>query len=79
MKNKYVLYLLLCGMLLYFAVPRINVFAVGVEGLFAISWLMFALFVIAGNLIGLLFNMRRQSEIQKIRDKRKYPKQSRSY
>ncbi|WP_369425920.1 hypothetical protein [Cytobacillus pseudoceanisediminis] len=54
-KNRYLLCLLLCGLLLYYAAPRMGVFNGGTEGIFAISWLALALFVIAGNLTALLF------------------------
>lgn len=54
-KNRYLLCLLVGGLLLYFAVPRLNVLSEGVEGLFSISWLAFAIIVIAGNLTALLY------------------------
>lgn len=56
MHNRLLLCLLLCSVLLYYGVPRLNVGAEGLEGIFAISWLAFALVVISGNLIGLLYN-----------------------
>ena len=59
-KNRYVLCLLASGMLLYYAVPRLSVSSTGVEGIFAITWLLFALMVIAGNLTGLLYTPRNQ-------------------
>ena len=49
-------------MLLYFAVPRLSVSSAGVEGIFAITWLLFALMVIAGNLTGLLYTPGSQKE-----------------
>ncbi|WP_042354804.1 hypothetical protein [Bacillus rubiinfantis] len=54
-KNRYLLCLLLCGVMLYFAVPRLSIRAEGVEGVFTISWLLFALIVVAGNFSALLF------------------------
>ena len=54
-KNRYIICLLVSGMLLYYAVPRLSVSSAGVEGIFAIAWLLFALMVIAGNLTGLLY------------------------
>ncbi|KON90236.1 hypothetical protein AF332_08090 [Sporosarcina globispora] len=54
-KNRYLLCLLLCGLMLYYAAPRMGVFNGGTEGIFAISWLALALFVIAGNLTALLY------------------------
>ncbi|MDR4889227.1 hypothetical protein RGU12_17070 [Fredinandcohnia sp. QZ13] len=56
MHNRLLLCLLLCGVLLYYGVPRLSIGAEGLEGIFAISWLVFALIVVSGNLIGLLYN-----------------------
>ncbi|MFS0865260.1 hypothetical protein [Fredinandcohnia sp. 179-A 10B2 NHS] len=55
MHNRLLLCLLLCGVLLYYGVPRLSIGAEGLEGIFAISWLAFALIVISGNLIGILY------------------------
>ena len=66
-KNRYLLCLLASGMLLYYAVPRLSVFSSGVEGVFAVTWLLFALMVIAGNLTGLLYTPVNQKK-QQIRD-----------
>ena len=59
-KNRYLLCLLLSGLLLYYAVPQLTVSSPGVEGVFAYAWLGFALMVIAGNLAGLLYTPKRQ-------------------
>ncbi|GHH97286.1 hypothetical protein [Neobacillus kokaensis] len=59
-KNRYLLCLLLCGFMLYFAVPRLSVTAEGAQGVFGIVWLAFALMVIAGNLTALLYAPKRQ-------------------
>lgn len=58
-KNRYLLCLLLCGFMLYFAVPRLTVTAEGAQGVFAIVWLSFALMVMAGNLTALLYSPKR--------------------
>jgi accessory gene regulator protein AgrB len=63
-KNRYILCLLVSGMLLYYAVPRLSVFSSGAEGVFAITWLLFALMVIAGNLTGLLYTPGNQKKQQ---------------
>lgn len=55
MNHRYLLCLLICALLLYFALPRLSPQASGLEGAFAISWLAFALLVLAGNLSALLF------------------------
>ncbi|MBY0124074.1 hypothetical protein [Bacillus sp. S/N-304-OC-R1] len=60
-KNRYLLCLLLCGLLLYFAVPRLDIFSDGLKGIFALSWLAFALIVIAGNLTALLYSPKKSS------------------
>lgn len=78
-KNKYILYLLLCGVMLYFAVQQLNVFASGVEGVFAIVWLTFALFVIAGNMVGLLFSTSQKTTRHATIEKNKLNKRLRSY
>lgn len=54
-KNRYLLCLLGCGAMLYYALPRLDVFEEGKAGVFAISWLVLCLFVIAGNLSALLY------------------------
>ena len=63
-KNRYIICLLVSGMLLYFAVPRLSVSSAGVEGIFAIAWLSFALIVISGNLTGLLYTPRSKKKQQ---------------
>jgi len=54
-KNRYLLCLLFSGLLLYYAVPRLSIYSTGAEGVFTLSWLLFAIIVIAGNLTGLLY------------------------
>ncbi|PAE41871.1 hypothetical protein [Bacillus sp. 7884-1] len=75
-KNRYLLCLLLCGFMLYFAVPRLSVFAKGLEGVFAISWLAFALIVLAGNLTAMLYSPKKGA---KKRQALRINKKSRSY
>lgn len=71
-KNRYLLCLLLCGLMLYAAVPRLTVNLDGTEGIFGLVWLLFALMVLAGNLTGLLYSPKRQSNsVQVDRTKRK--------
>ncbi|MCH1627978.1 hypothetical protein [Fredinandcohnia quinoae] len=55
MYNRLLLCLLICGVLLYYGVPQLSIGAEGLEGIFAFAWLVFALIVISGNLIGLLY------------------------
>ncbi|WP_449621472.1 hypothetical protein [Robertmurraya sp. Marseille-Q9965] len=54
-KNRYLLCLLACGVMLYYALPKLSVTADGMAGIFSISWLVLCLFVIAGNLSALLY------------------------
>lgn len=61
-KNRYLLCLLLCGFMLYIAIPKLSVTAEGTQGVFAITWLAFALIVIAGNLTGILYSPKKQGQ-----------------
>ncbi len=74
-KNRYLLCLLLCGLMLYYAAPRMGVFNGGTEGIFAISWLALALFVIAGNLTALLYAPKRAAvlgkQVRKLADRKR--------
>ncbi len=51
----------------------------GVEGVFAITWLLFALMVIAGNLTGLLYTPGKQRKKQSSDDQVKKRMKSRHY
>lgn len=53
---RYIICLLLAGAMLYYAVPRLDIYSGGAEGIFTLSWLAFALIVIAGNLTALLYS-----------------------
>jgi hypothetical protein len=75
-KNRYLLCLLLCGFMLYFAVPRLTVNVEGAQGLFSLAWLLFALIVIAGNLTGLLYSPKQQVRKQQAE---RLKKRSRSF
>jgi len=76
-KNRYLLYLLLCGLMLYYALPRISFESYGKESLFAGSWLLFAFFVLAGNLSAFLYTPKKQKVVrQKVESK---PRKSRGY
>ncbi|MFS0645575.1 hypothetical protein [Siminovitchia sp. 179-K 8D1 HS] len=55
MNNRYLLCLLLCCALIYMAVPRMDIYGPGLESIFSISWIVFALLVFAGNLAAILF------------------------
>lgn len=78
-RNRYILCLLACGLMLYFAVPRLAVTAPGAQGIFSISWLVFALFVIAGNLTGILYFPKRKTQSKNKGQSVKAGRKSRSY
>ncbi|MGE7779668.1 hypothetical protein ACQKL0_06885 [Peribacillus sp. NPDC097264] len=56
MKQRLLLCLLLCGVMLYYAVPRLTLESGGLESLFGGTWLLFALLAVAGNLTGILYS-----------------------
>ncbi|MFB6467702.1 hypothetical protein ACE38V_13000 [Cytobacillus sp. Hz8] len=58
-RNRYLLCLLMIGFMLYYAIPQISILKSGSEGLFSLSWLLFAIFAIAGNLTALLHTPRK--------------------
>ncbi len=72
-KNRYLLCLLICGLMLYYAVPRLSIQAGGEQGLFSAVWLAFMLMAVAGNLTAMLYAPRRAARTQKtlIADKKK--------
>ncbi|HZG70522.1 MAG TPA: hypothetical protein VEY51_03215 [Chondromyces sp.] len=77
MKQKYMLLLLLVGLMLYYAAPRFDVRAEGAEGIFSISWLLLALMVVAGNLSAFL--QTPSASKKKIRKIQKPKRKIRSY
>lgn len=66
-KNRYLLCFLLGGVLLYYAVPRIDIFAQGESGIFALAWLGLALCVLAGNLTAMLYAPKRTAAAKRFR------------
>lgn len=60
--------LLLCTLvslaLIYVAVPRLPIGADGLAGVFSLMWLCFALIVFGGNLTGLLYSKKQQTNKQ---------------
>ncbi|WP_010174334.1 hypothetical protein [Bacillus coahuilensis] len=58
--QRYLLVFLLACLLLYFAVPRLSMTLDHISGIYALCWLMLAIFVIAGNLSALLFPKNRK-------------------
>lgn len=78
-RNRYILCLLACGLMLYFAIPHLSVTAHGAKGLFSILWLLLALFAAAGNLSGILFFPRKKSLARKMRKSSQMERKTRSY
>jgi hypothetical protein len=71
-----ILYILLAGAAVYFAVPRLDfTSSSSLESLFSLIWLMFALFVIGGNLAGIIYapkkRITRHAALQKMSAKTK--------
>jgi hypothetical protein len=60
-KNRYLLCLLICGLMLYYAMPRLSIQAGGELGLFSAVWLVFMLMAVAGNLTALLYSSKRSA------------------
>ena len=73
--NRYLLCILLCGVLLYYGVPRLAPYDAGISGVFSITWLAFAIFVLAGNLTALLYAPKgkqgSKKTLQQLQKKRK--------
>ncbi|WP_062355122.1 hypothetical protein [Bacillus kwashiorkori] len=63
MRNRYILALLCCGVLLYFALPRLSLKGNGMELYFSWFWLAFLLMAIAGNLYAVLYSPKKQKKM----------------
>lgn len=63
-RYRYIICLLLAGAMLFYAVPRLDVYSSGLEGVFTITWLAFALIVIAGNLTALLYEPKSKVNVR---------------
>ncbi|WP_141432021.1 hypothetical protein [Bacillus sp. 03113] len=72
-KNRYLLCLLVSGVLLYYALPHLNVYSRGIEGLFAFLWLVLFFIATAGNLSAFLFKPRKNGyqDVYQVRKKKK--------
>ncbi|PLR68403.1 MULTISPECIES: hypothetical protein [Bacillaceae] len=71
-----ILYILLAGVAVYFAVPRLDFSSSSsLESLFSLIWLLFALLVIGGNLVGIIYapkkRITRHAALQKMSAKTK--------
>jgi hypothetical protein len=63
MKNRLILCLLICGLLLYYGIPNLSIEAEGLQGIFSIAWLGFAVIVVGGNLVGLLYSTQKHKRV----------------
>ncbi|AOH56072.1 hypothetical protein ABE28_017050 [Peribacillus muralis] len=70
MKQRLLLCLLLCGVMLYYAVPRLSLESGGLRGLFAGCWLLFAMLAVAGNLTGILYSPKKHKLKRQVEHKR---------
>ncbi|MGA9227276.1 MAG: hypothetical protein WB217_13110 [Mesobacillus sp.] len=78
-KNKYLLYLLLCGVMIYIAMPELNLASGGTHTLFAGSWLFLALLVFAGNLAAFLYTPKKNLQTGRNRLDNEQKRKSRVY
>ena len=75
-KNRYLLCLLVTALLVFAALPRLEIGEGGLDGIFAASWLFFAFCAAAGNLSSLLYNspMKRADRRNKKQKSMQMPK-----
>jgi hypothetical protein len=78
-KNRYLLYLLLCGLMFYIAMPELSFSAGGKEALFAGAWLFLALLVFAGNLAAFLYTPKKYAQTGRGRNESKSKRKSRVF
>jgi len=78
-KNKYLLYLLMCGVMIYIAMPELNLATGGTDALFAGSWLFLALLVFAGNLAAFLYTPKKNLGTDRTRLDNKQKRKSRVF
>ncbi|MEI2666109.1 MULTISPECIES: hypothetical protein [Rossellomorea] len=79
MKQRYILCLLITGALIYYGAPRMSIFAEGLQGYFAIGWLILATCVLAGNLAALLYTPKGTGKGKKLKSKPVRKVKSRSF
>lgn len=60
MRNRCILSLLICGALLYYALPELKLHGSGIATYFAWSWLALLIMAIAGNLAAILYTPKRK-------------------
>ncbi len=65
--------------LIYLAIPRLPIGEGGLAHVFSLSWLLFAIIVIGGNLVGLLYSKNLQISTQNIKKRQKDRNKIRRY
>jgi len=65
MRERLLFCLLFIGIMLYYAIPRLQFTGSMEEVIFSISWLMFALLALGGNIATVLYMPRRTVKIRK--------------
>lgn len=75
-KNRYLLYLLICGLLLYYGLPNLPIHVEGTGAIFSLAWLGLLLFAFAGNLSALLFSPRKNVQRKALNEKKARKKTS---
>lgn len=78
-KNRYLFCLLSCGVMLYYGVPQLSSYNLGLSGVFSIAWLLLAIFVIAGNLSAIMYAPKKKTSTQVQISKKQVRKKMRAY
>lgn len=79
MRNRCILSLLACFVLLYYAWPRLDLHGTGLPFYFSWAWLMLLLFAIAGNFAGILFAPVSPKRKIDTKSKKIYERKARTY
>ncbi|MDT2045202.1 MULTISPECIES: hypothetical protein [Bacillaceae] len=61
-RNRALLYLLLCGLMLYYVKPYIVISIDSLQGIFSLAWLGLALLVVGGNVSALLYAKKEEQK-----------------
>jgi hypothetical protein len=62
MRNRLFICFLLTCLLLYYGVPQLSFQIDSLKGIFSFAWFGFALMVLAGNLVGILYAPKRNQK-----------------
>jgi uncharacterized membrane protein len=78
-KNRYLFCLLSCGVMLYYGVPQLSSYNAGLSGIFSVTWLLLAVFVIAGNLSAIMYAPKKKVSTHAQISKKQVRKKVRAY